>query len=90
MYGEYYHENTIHILMPFHQNEALIRQTARDLIQAFSWAPKFREYYAVKVCNGRLVVTRQSLTHARHCLTRTSFAHCTKKDLALIAARWVR
>ncbi len=53
MYGEYYHENTIHILIPFHQNEALIRQTARDLIQAFSWAPKFREYYAVKVCNGR-------------------------------------
>lgn len=35
--------------MPFMQNEALIRQTARDLLRAFAWAPKFREYYAVKV-----------------------------------------
>jgi diaminopimelate decarboxylase len=34
---------------PFHiYNEALIRQTARDLLCAFAWAPKFREYYAVK------------------------------------------
>ncbi len=34
---------------PFHiYNEAGIRKTARDLYQAFSWNPGFKEYYAVK------------------------------------------
>ena len=34
---------------PFHlYDEAGIRKTARDLYQAFSWNPGFKEYYAVK------------------------------------------
>ena len=34
---------------PFHlYDEAGIRKTARDLNAAFSWAPRFREYFAVK------------------------------------------
>ena len=34
---------------PFHlYDEAAIRKNARQLFAAFSWAPKFREYFAVK------------------------------------------
>ncbi|MDR0200520.1 MAG: diaminopimelate decarboxylase [Streptococcaceae bacterium] len=34
---------------PFHlYNESGIRQTARDLYKAFSWNPRFKEYFAVK------------------------------------------
>jgi diaminopimelate decarboxylase len=34
---------------PFHiYDEAAIRKNARDLINAFSWAPGFKEYFAVK------------------------------------------
>ncbi len=36
---------------PFHlYDEAGIRQNARRLVKAFSWAPGFREYFAVKAC----------------------------------------
>jgi len=36
---------------PFHiYDEKAIRQNARDLIKAFSWAPDFKEYFAVKAC----------------------------------------
>ena len=36
---------------PFHiYDEAGIRQNARTLLDAFSWAPRFKEYYAVKAC----------------------------------------
>ncbi len=34
---------------PFHiYDEAAIRENARKLIEAFSWAPEFKEYFAVK------------------------------------------
>ncbi|MBQ6808527.1 MAG: diaminopimelate decarboxylase [Firmicutes bacterium] len=34
---------------PFHiYDEAAIRSNARKLLKAFSWAPRFKEYYAVK------------------------------------------
>jgi diaminopimelate decarboxylase len=34
---------------PFHiYDEAAIRQNVRKLIKAFSWAPEFKEYFAVK------------------------------------------
>ena len=34
---------------PFHiYDESAIRQNARNLIEAFSWAPEFKEYFAVK------------------------------------------
>ena len=34
---------------PFHiYDEAAIRSNARQLMKAFSWAPRFKEYYAVK------------------------------------------
>lgn len=34
---------------PFHiYDEAAIRKNARDLLAAFSWAPEFKEYFAVK------------------------------------------
>jgi diaminopimelate decarboxylase len=34
---------------PFHiYDEAAIRKNARQLIEAFSWAPEFKEYFAVK------------------------------------------
>ena len=34
---------------PFHiYDEAAIRQNVRNLISAFSWAPAFKEYFAVK------------------------------------------
>lgn len=34
---------------PFHiYDEAAIRKNARKLIEAFSWAPEFKEYFAVK------------------------------------------
>ena len=36
---------------PFYlYDEAAIRQNARKLLKAFSWAPGFREYFAVKAC----------------------------------------
>ncbi|MBN1496430.1 MAG: diaminopimelate decarboxylase [Spirochaetes bacterium] len=36
---------------PFHiYDEAGIRENARRLVKAFSWAPGFREYFAVKAC----------------------------------------
>jgi diaminopimelate decarboxylase len=36
---------------PFHiYDEDGIRKNARTLLEAFSWAPRFKEYYAVKAC----------------------------------------
>ncbi len=36
---------------PFHiYDEAGMRENARRLVKAFSWAPGFREYFAVKAC----------------------------------------
>ncbi len=36
---------------PFHlYSEEMIRNRVRAFLQAFSWNPKFREYYAVKAC----------------------------------------
>jgi diaminopimelate decarboxylase len=36
---------------PFHiYDESGIRENARRLVKAFSWAPGFREYFAVKAC----------------------------------------
>ena len=34
---------------PFHiYDEKAIRENVRNLIEAFSWAPQFKEYFAVK------------------------------------------
>jgi diaminopimelate decarboxylase len=36
---------------PFHlYDEKAIRENARRLLEAFAWAPGFREYFAVKAC----------------------------------------
>ncbi len=36
---------------PFHiYDEKAIRENARNLVAAFSWAPEFKEYFAVKAC----------------------------------------
>ena len=42
---------------PFHiYDEASIRKNARRLIEAFSWAPKFTEYFAVKALPNPYIV----------------------------------
>lgn len=36
---------------PFHiYDEKWIRDNVRSFIEAFSWVPNFKEYYAVKAC----------------------------------------
>lgn len=47
--GEQLQKITIEYPTPFHiYDEKAIRENARALVDAFSWAPEFKEYYAVK------------------------------------------
>lgn len=42
---------------PFHiYDEKAIRENARQLIKAFSWAPVFKEFFAVKACPNPAIV----------------------------------
>ncbi len=43
---------------PFHiYDEKAIKENAQRLLRAFSWAPEFREYYAVKACPNPHIMT---------------------------------
>lgn len=46
-----------HYPTPFHlYDEQGIRRTARELINAFSWKPGYREYFAVKACPNPFIL----------------------------------
>jgi diaminopimelate decarboxylase len=54
---------------PFHiYDERAIRENARRFLKAFSWAPGFKEYFAVKACpNPQIVKLLGDLTFGTDC-----------------------